>query len=99
MAKDLGKMHLFRKIAGIDLYAAEAHFHDACYHRFFDEHENYQKKLGKNSDSGTEQAILFAAHNAAYNIVKEMLMTHVIHNKKVVALSHLRERYIMKLDS
>jgi len=35
MAEALGNNHLYRKVSGVDLFAAEAHYHDFCYHYFF----------------------------------------------------------------
>lgn len=77
MAEALGNICLFHKVKGMDLFAAEARYHDFCYHCIFSDYHNHKQKLEENDDSDTEQVRKTAAHNAAYNIVKELVKTQV----------------------
>ena len=95
MAEALGNFRLYRKIEGVDLYAADAHFHEQCYHRFCSDYHNHQEKVNRR---GTEYRIA-AAHNAAYGVVKELLKTEVLDNLEVMPLTSLRDRYIVELDA
>ena len=98
MAEALGNTHLCRKVKGMDLFAAEAHYHDSCYHRFFSDYNNLKQKLEKKNEFDTDQARKIAAHNAAYNVVKELLKTKVINNQQVLPLSTIRDHYAHELD-
>ena len=42
---------LLRKVAGVDLFAAEAHFHKSCYHNF---HSKFQTLKGYHKSKSTE---------------------------------------------
>ena len=65
LAEALGNNRLYRKVIGIDLFAAEAHYHDICYHHFFCHYQNHKPKLVKKDETDTEQAPKTEAHNAA----------------------------------
>uniref|UniRef100_UPI00358F0AAA uncharacterized protein n=1 Tax=Myxine glutinosa TaxID=7769 RepID=UPI00358F0AAA len=99
MAEALGNSRLYRKVKGMDLFAAEVRYHDFCYHRFFCDNHNHKQKLEKKDESDTEQARKTAAHNAAYNVLKERLKTQVIHNQQVLPLSTVRDCYVIELRS
>ena len=66
-----GYSSLLRKVAGVDLFAAEAHFHPSCYHKF---HSKYQSFTGyhqvKNAEAIESQELMLKAHAATYSEIK-----------------------------
>ena len=99
MAEALENTRLLRKVKGTDLFAAEAHFHEICYHRFFSDYHNHMSKLTNMEESGSDQARMTAAHKAAYNVVKELIMNQVIDKQQVLPLTVLRDRYVVELNA
>ena len=91
----MGNQCLYRKIKDVDLFAAEAHYHESCHRRFFRDFDNKKKTEKKDF---TLQDMNKSAHKAAYNSVKQMLRTQLIDKEQVIQLSALREQYVIELD-
>ena len=93
-----GYSSLLRKVAGVDLFAAEAHFHPSCYHTF---HSKYQSFTGyhqsKNAEAIESQEVMLKVHAAAYSEIKSIIHKQIITDHKVLPLSVLREKYINEL--
>ena len=76
MARDLqnnGYSGLLRKVAGVDLFAAEAHFHRPCYSKFYSKHQTWKGyHRSSNADENVDLEML-AAHAIAYEFVKSFI--------------------------
>ena len=83
MAETLGKSSLCHRIKGIDLYAANAHYHDVCYHPFYCNYNNHMQRVNEKTEPNTEKGHKTAAHSVAYTSVKELLKTEVIGNSSL----------------
>ena len=94
-----GYSSLLRKVTGVDLFAAEAHFHKSCLHTFY---SKYQSITGYHQSTCAEaketQEVLSKAHTSAYDIIRMMIQKDVIGDHKVLPLSVLREKYIRELE-
>ena len=104
MAKEMqndGYSSLLHKIAGLDLFAAEAHFYKSCYHNI---HSKFQTFKGYHQSKSTEakkkkkQELLCKAHVAAYKEIKAMIQKQVIAEHKILPLLMLRDRHINELQ-
>ena len=71
MAEVLEQYRLQRKVKGVNLFAAEAHYHEACYHRFSEFHNSNKKSEARKEEINTEQKRKSAAHTDAYTATKE----------------------------
>ena len=97
MAKDLQYDvygTLLRKVAGVDLFAAEAHFHRPCYSKFCSKYqtcEGYHRS--SNADENVDHGMLATTANA-HEAVKALLQKEIITNQKVLSWTILRDRYI-----
>ena len=69
MARDFqndGCSGLLRKVAGVDLFAAEAHFHQPCYFIFYSKDQTWKGyHKSSNGDENVDLEML-AAHAIAY---------------------------------
>lgn len=98
MAETLGNSRLYRKVKGIDLFAAEGHYHYFYYHCFYSDYHNQMQKIEKKTESNTEQARKTNAHSAAYTDVKKLLKTDVIGNQQILPLITDCDHYITELS-
>ena len=100
MAKDIQGIgdygSLYRKVAGIDLFAAEAHFHRICINKFYGKHQVWAGYHKSKSEDGAD--LSFAAYVNAYAAVKEMVQKKIITEHHVIPLTVLREKYIEQLE-
>ena len=78
-----GYRHLWRRVCGVDLVTAEAHYHDRCYHSFYMDYDNFQrhKKMEEADPRDTEHSRKCIAHVNAYEIVLEIVKARVIEKK------------------
>ena len=90
---------LYRKIKGVDLYAANAHYHEFCYRRFYRDYNNLNQRVKKKTEPETKRAHKAAAHSKAYTSVKELLKTEIQANKQLLPLSTVRDHYITELSA
>ena len=102
MVKEMRKEEcssLLRKVTGVELFAAEAHYHRSCYQQF---HSNYQSFKGYHLSTSREakmgQETLTKAHAIAYSEVKAVILKEVIGELNVLPLTVLRETYIRVLE-
>ena len=93
-----GYSSLLRKVAGVDLYAAEAHFHPLGYHKFRTKYQSYTGyHQSKNAEAIESQELMLKAHTAACSEIKSIIQKQIITDHKVLPLSELREKYINEL--
>ena len=101
MARDLqndGYSGLLRKVAGVDLFAPEAHFHRPCYSKFYSKHQTwkgYHKSSNANENVDPE---MLATRAIAYESVKSFTQKEIITNQNVTSLNVLRDHYIHQLE-
>ena len=89
---------LLRKVAGVDLFAAEAHFHPSCYHKFHSKYQSFTRYHQlKNGEAIKNQDLMWKAYAAAYSEIKSIIQKQIITDHKVLPLSALREKYINEL--
>ena len=89
---------LLRKVAGVDLFAAEAHFHPSCYHKFHSKYQSFTRYHQlKNGEAIKNQDLMWKAYAAAYSDIKSIIQKQIITDHKVLPLSALREKYINEL--
>ena len=90
---------LWRKVNGVDLSAAEAHFHRYCYNNFYLSYSNFQKKNSRSGENDTDFSQKCAAHEHAYQVVVAILKERVIENKDIVSLNELHAKFLKSLTS
>ena len=101
MARDLqndGYSGLLRKVAGVDLFAPEAHFHRPCYSKFYSKHQTwkgYHRSPNANENVDPE---MLATRAIAYESVKSFTQKEIITNQNVTSLNVLRDHYIHQLE-
>ena len=74
--KDIGYRSAWRKSIGVDLAAAEAHFHDSCQKKFYVTYAKQKQEIDKHSE--TDFSRKSAAHNKAYIHVVGILKQRLI---------------------
>ena len=90
---------LLRKVAGVDLPAAEAHYHDICLHKFYSKHQSIKGyHQSKEEERVLDQNHTFTIHNQAYNIIKDVIKQRILVNLEVLPLTLLRDQYIGELE-
>ena len=101
IARDLqntGYSGLLCKVAGVDLFAAEAHFHRPCYSKFYSKHQTwkgYHRSSNADENVGLE---MLAAHAIAYESAKSFIQKEITTNQNVMSLSVFRDHYIHQLE-
>ena len=100
VAADAGYSSLLRKVAGVDLFAAEAHYHQVCYQGFYSKHQSVIKEYhqSKQEEEIAKQDQITATHKQAYNAVKEVIKQRILVDLEVLPLTLLRDRYIHELE-
>ena len=89
---------LLRKVAGVDLFAAEAHFHQPCYSKFYSKHQTWKGyHRSSNADEDVDVEML-AAHAIANESMKSFIQKERITNQNVIFLSVLHDHYINQLE-
>ena len=101
IARDLqndGYSGLLCEVAGIDFFAAEAHFHWPCYSKFYSKHQRYQSyHRSSNADENVDLEML-AAHAIEYESMKSFIQKEIITNQNVMSLSVFHDHYIYQLE-
>ena len=95
----LGKYgSVWQKLNGVDLPAAETHFHESCPKNFYASHSNFQhnKKSVSESDE-TDFSRKSAAHGQAYSYVVQILKERVIKRKEIVPLTEIHREFLKEL--
>ena len=91
MAKKMqnkGYSSLHHKVAGVDLFTAEAHFHQSCYHNFDSKFQTFKGyHQSKPTEVKEKQELLCKTHAAAYSEIKAMIQKQVITQHKLLPLS------------
>ena len=101
MARDLqndGYSGLLRKVAGVDLLAAEAHSCQSCYSKSYSKHKTWK---GYNRSSNANENVdleMLAANPIAYESVKSFIQKEIITNQNVMSLSVLRDLCIHQIE-
>ena len=89
---------MLRKVAGVDLLAAEAHSYQYCYSKFYSKHKTWK---GYNRSSNANENVdleMLAANAIAYESVKSFIQKEIITNQNVMSLSVLRDLYIHQIE-
>ena len=98
MAKVMQNDHLWHKVNGVDLFAANAHFHDYCYHNFFTDVNLIRDQENENVKEDTEHSRICAAHKKAYESVLKIVKERIINKNKILLLRDIRNQYIHELE-
>ena len=94
-AESIGDEKLLTRIRGFDLFACEAQYHRSCQKKYL---QNPEKWRSQDEDQKMQQSEKEAVHREALNAVQEVIDSQVIHLKKVLKLSQLRDLYVRKLE-
>ena len=94
--QDSGYGYLYRKVAGIDLFSAEAHFHHVCLEKFYSKHQAWSASHTHPKEHDVDASS--TAHVNAYGAVKDLVQKDIITDHQVIPLTVLRQKYIEHLQ-
>ena len=83
----------------VDLFAAEAHYHDTCYHQYYSKYQTtkgYHKS--KEEEPVVNQNHTFSINKQAFNAIKDLIQQRIFADLEVLPLTLTRDRYIMELE-
>ena len=86
----IGYGSVCREVNGLDLPAAEVHFHERCQKKIYASHSNFQhnkKIVSKSDETGFPRK--YEAHGQAYSSVVQILKERVIETKEIVPLTEI----------
>ena len=87
MARDmhnLGYGPLLRKVTGVDLFAAEAHFHRSCITKSYSKHQTREGYHRSKKEEGVNLSL--TAYMNAYEAVKMLIQREIITDQNVFDL-------------
>ena len=94
-AEKLGLSRLHRLVKGVDLFSAEAKYHESCFKSFCTTFFNYER--GINRAKEPKHTEMLAAHEKALASVQDHIQIHVVQQNEVIRLSSLRLLFIEEL--
>ncbi len=86
---------LLTRIRGVDLFAAEAHYHRNCYAVYMKDENTWRSD---NIEQKQLQTDMEQAHIHAFSTVCESIDREIIHCQKVMKLSDLCQMYVSTLE-
>ena len=98
LAKEMQNEDLLRKVQNVDLFAAEAHFHQSCLNKFYSDYQLWKGYHRSNDDEAVQtQKQLELLYNSAYDNIKKLVLEKVLIKHQVLSMSVLRQMYVDEL--
>ena len=91
----MGLSRLHRLVKGVDLFSAEAKYHESCFKSFCTTFFNYERGINRTKEP--KHTEILAAHEKALASVQDYIQIHVVQQNEVIWLSSLRLLFIEEL--